>query len=115
MAGNHIHVDDTAGSVVEPAPTVGVVVRFNGQQQPAILSVGEPQTLDFGSFPIEVEVVQIIRSKPRPSRKPPYTWIIESDDGEQYKVRSIAEKQARRMFLRNNEGRKILEIYPELD
>lgn len=114
MAGNHIKVEDTAASHVEPAPEIGVVVRFNGGQQPALLAVGEPQTLKFGTFAVEVEVVQINRKKPRPSRKPPYFWIIESNDGNESKVRAMTEKQARRMFMRQNEGLEILEIYPEL-
>ena len=112
MAGNHIQVEDQAGAVVEPAPEVGLVIRFNGQQQPVMLTVGETRTLDFGSFPVEVKVAQIVRKRDRPAKKPPYTWIVELSDGSETRVRAMTERQARRMACRES-GLDILGIYPE--
>jgi hypothetical protein len=112
MAGNHIKVDDKAGAVVEPAPEVGLVIRFNGQQQPVMLKVGETETLDFGSLPVEVKVVQIVRKPIRPAKKPPYIWVAELSDGTETRVRAMTERQARRMACRQS-GEDILGIYPE--
>lgn len=113
MAGNFIKVDDKAGAVVEPAPEVGLVIHFNGQQQPTMLKVGETRTLDFGSFPVGVKVVQIVRKPNRPAKKPPYTWVVELSDGTETKVRAMAERQARRMACRES-GEDIIGIYPEI-
>lgn len=113
MAGNELEVEDKAGAVVEPAPEVGLVIRFNGQQQPTMLKVGETRTLDFGSFPVEVKVVQIVRKPLRPARKPPYVWVVELSNGKEAEVRAMTERQARRMACRES-GEDILGIYPKL-
>ena len=93
---------------------IRIVVRFNGQQLPAILSVGEPQTLDFGSFPVEIEAVQIIRKPRRPSGKPPYTYIFLTEDGVRTKVRAKDKANARRIFRQRN-NTVIQEILTEFD
>lgn len=112
MAGNHANIEDTAKPVVEPAPQVGLVVRFNGCQQPVILDVDQPQTLNFGTFPIEVEVKQIIRKKLRPAKAPPYTYIIKTASGE-HRIRSMDEINAARIFGQRN-AEEILSIEPEI-
>lgn len=115
MSGNHIPIGGHAVPSVEPAPEIGLVVRFNGQQMPVILKVDEPETLHFGTFPIELEVVQVIRKKVRPASKPPYYWIIKNDQGVVARIRAMTEEDARRIFYqRSPEFTSITSIEPEI-
>lgn len=113
--GNRLKVSGEAVPCVEPAPKIGIVVRFGGCQAPAILTVGEPQTLHFGTFRVEVEVVDVIRQKIRPAKKPPYNWIVRTTCGYEVPIRAMNEDNALRLF-RRQEGDEwqIEEIRPEI-
>ncbi len=116
MSGNDLNAEQKAVPCVEPAPEIGLVVRFNGQQQPVILKVDEPETLNFGSFPIELEVVQVIRKKVRPAKAPPWYYIIKNDQGVVARIRAMTEEDARRIFYqRSDEFTSITSIEPELE
>ena len=117
MSGFHqdINVDDKATPCVEPAPEIGIVVRFGDRKQPAILTVDEPTTLHFGTFEVEVTVVDVIRKKIRPASKPPYHWIIKNDEGTTEKIRAMSEENARRLFYqRHGIDSEIVEIEAEI-
>lgn len=113
MAGNHMSFSQRTGASVEPAPDVGIVVRFNGQQQPAILTVGKPETIQFGTFPVEIELTEIIRKRVRPAHKPPYIWVIRTESGETM-IRTKDEINAARIFGQKSDE-EILEISVKLD
>lgn len=112
MSGNHADIGDKAVPSIEKAPDVGLVVRFNGMQLPVMMTVGETQTLNFGTFPVEIKVVQVVRKKPRPTSGPPYTFIIKHDGGET-RIRSNDEANAERIFRQRSQN-KILSIEAEI-
>lgn len=108
-----INPEDKAVPCVEPAPEIGIVVRFNGQQQPAILTVDQPETIRFGTFEVEVTAVQIIRKKIRPAKAPPWNYLIVADDGTEHTIRAMDEACAARIFARQTD-KTIFSIEPEI-
>lgn len=103
MSNQNVRLGDAAKPVIEPAPEVGVVVRFNGQQKVGILKIGESSTFQFGTFPVEVELVEIYRKKQVPTTGPPYHWRIVTTCGYERTIRAMDEDNALRIF-RADEG-----------
>ena len=101
LAGNRLNVRSTPASVIEPAPDIGVIVRFNGQQLPAVLSLGEAETLQFGNFTVEIEPVEIIPKLPVTNDRGPikYQYTFKSAAGI-HKYLGVDEAEAIATFKR---------------
>jgi hypothetical protein len=79
MAGSILPIEGkVVASVVNP-PDVGVVVKFNGQSMPAILSLGKSEDVQFGNFTVSIEAVDIIY--PKPSEVAVWLWTMRSTIG----------------------------------
>jgi hypothetical protein len=114
MTADNVNLGGHAVPCVEPAPEIGIVVRFGDRQKPRILNVGIPEVFQFGNFPVEVEVVEVIRKKPRPAHKPPYHWIVKTAT-RVARIRAMDERNARRIFMENHgSGEEILSIEAEI-
>lgn len=79
-----------------------------------MLAVGGLGTIRFGTFEVEVEVVEVTREKIRPAKAPPYHWTIKTAS-RVASIRAMDEENARRLFHRGSGcDEDILEIYPEM-
>jgi len=69
MSGNKAKINSKAEFEIVRAKRkdVGLLVRFNGQQLPVMLAEGETRTLNFGNFPVEIEVVEVVKPEPKVS------------------------------------------------
>lgn len=98
-----MNLDGEAIPCVEPAPDVTVAVSFNGQRQEVTLRPNSPETVQFGTFPVTVEVTTVARKKIRPAKRPPYFYVITTTCGYQREIRAMDEDNALRLF-RESEG-----------
>ncbi len=113
MSGSKLKLGQESSASIDPAPDVGVLVRFNGQQLPAILSLGKKETINFGNFQVEILPVEII-SKPKlkPNRKPiPRRFKFTTDAVVRY-YSGASEDEAFALFCRRNgdHDRNLVEI-----
>ena len=109
-----MNINDTAVPCVEPAPDVNLVVSFGGQTRVVKLRAGGEETVEFGNFPVKLEVTSVERKRVRPAGKPPYYWIIKTSSWND-RIRAMTEENARRLFYqRFRTDEDIVEIYPEI-
>jgi hypothetical protein len=88
MAGNVLPIQSKIKASVQNAPDVGVVVKFNGQSLPAILTLGEAQELQFGNFTVSVEAVDLV---PKPEHEvTTWLWTIK---GKPFGDRTVAVRE----------------------
>lgn len=114
MSDSHsLDIDDTAQPVIERAPEVELLVRYDGSAKSVSLKPGEYSTIDFNGFNVAVEVVKVNRPKPVPVMGPPYRFLIQCTDGYERVIRSMEESLAVKHFHRTeNVEREILDVFP---
>jgi len=88
MAGSRLPIQNKVKASVQRAPDVGVVVKCNGLQMPAILTLGQPETIPFGNFEIEIEVVELV-AKPE-QEVTTWLWTIK---GKPFGDRTVAVRE----------------------
>ena len=98
MSGSRLPLGGTASYEIVRAKQVGLLVSLNGTRSPVMIAVGETRVVNLGTFPVEIEVVEIAEPKPpTPSR-----FRFVGPTGVNQTVLAIDEAEAWRLFIQRN-------------